>query len=82
MARSAHSHSHPVSQAAKANRASQRRLDRLRHLGLMTPERQAALVEEARAARRAEQQRATEPSDVSALFPSQEREGTHASARC
>jgi hypothetical protein len=81
MARSTHSHSHPIAQAAKANRASRRRLGRLRHLHVMSPERQAALVEEARAARRTEQERRTaEHAETSTLFGHQDREGTHGSA--
>jgi hypothetical protein len=57
MLRSAHSHTPAPPRAERPNGLAKRRLDRLRHIHPMTREQQMTLIEEARAARLAEQER-------------------------
>jgi hypothetical protein len=59
MTRNAHSHTHNPLRDERPNRLAKPKLERLRHIHPMTHEQQVALVEEARAARRAAQEHKT-----------------------
>lgn len=58
MARTVHSHSYPVAENNRLPQRSRRRREHLRRIEPMTREQQIALIEEARAARRAVQRTA------------------------
>ena len=73
MARTAHSHSYPVAENNRLPQRNRRRREHLRRIEPMTREQQIALIDEARAARRAAQQAAeAAESQVLTLPPDQQ----------